>query len=93
MRATLDALGDARTVWVADSFQGFPVDEAGEHIDLSTYDFLAVPLEEVRENFARFGLRGRASASSPASSRTRSRRWPAGAGRSCGSTATPTRRP
>ena len=56
MRATLDALGDAdRTVWVADSFQGFPVDEAGEHIDLSTYDFLAVPIEEVRENFARFG--------------------------------------
>ena len=56
MRATLGALGDTdRTVWVADSFQGFPVDQAGEHIDLSTYDFLAVPLEEVRANFARFG--------------------------------------
>ena len=56
MRATLDALGDAaRTVWVADSFQGFPDDEAGEHIDLSLYEFLAVPLEEVKANFARFG--------------------------------------
>ena len=40
MRATLDALGDTRTVWVADSFQGFPDDEAGERIDLSTYEFL-----------------------------------------------------
>jgi O-methyltransferase len=57
MRATLDTLGeDARTVCVADSFQGFPEDEAGEPLDLSTYDFLAVPLEEVKANFARFGL-------------------------------------
>jgi O-methyltransferase len=56
MRATLDCLGDSeRTVWVADSFQGFPDDEAGEHIDLSTYEFLSVPLEEVKANFARFG--------------------------------------
>jgi hypothetical protein len=57
MRATLDTLGETgRTVYVADSFQGFPADAAGEDIDLSTYDFLAVPLEEVRANFARFGL-------------------------------------
>jgi hypothetical protein len=57
MRATLDALGeDAREVWVADSFQGFPVDDAVGEIDLGTYDFLAVPLEEVQANFARFGL-------------------------------------
>jgi O-methyltransferase len=56
MRATLDSLGDSeRTVVVADSFQGFPDDEAGEHIDLSTYEFLSVPLEEVEANFARFG--------------------------------------
>jgi O-methyltransferase len=56
MRATLDALGDRdRTVWVADSFQGFP-SEAGEHVDLSAYEFLAAPLEDVRANFARFGL-------------------------------------
>jgi O-methyltransferase len=56
MRATLDCFGDSeRSVWVADSFQGFPDDEAGEHIDLSTYEFLSVPLEEVKANFARFG--------------------------------------
>jgi O-methyltransferase len=55
MRATLDSLGaDERTVHVADSFQGFPA--AGELGDLSTIDFLAVPLDEVRDSFARFGL-------------------------------------
>ena len=55
MRATLDALGDReRTVWVADSFQGFPED-AGEHVELSAYEFLAAPLDEVKANFARFG--------------------------------------
>jgi hypothetical protein len=57
MRATLDTLGEHdRDVYVADSFEGFPVDEDGEHIDLSTYDFLSVPLEEARGNFARLGL-------------------------------------
>jgi O-methyltransferase len=56
MRATLDTLGDAeRTVWVADSFQGFPDDAAGEHVDLSAYEFLTAPLDEVKANFARFG--------------------------------------
>ncbi len=65
MRATLDTLGAAeRTVWVADSFQGFPKPEppgtpSGYTGSLAPYfaafDFLAVPLEEVRENFARFG--------------------------------------
>jgi O-methyltransferase len=55
MRAALDALGDReRTVWVADSFQGFPED-AGEHVELSAYEFLAAPLDEVKANFARFG--------------------------------------
>jgi O-methyltransferase len=54
MRATLDALGDARTVCVADSFTGFPDDAAG---DLPGFDFLAVPLEEVRASFARHGLK------------------------------------
>ena len=55
MRAALDALGAAdRTVWVADSFEGFPKAHA-EDKDLSGYDFLAVPLEEVRGSFARFG--------------------------------------
>jgi Macrocin-O-methyltransferase (TylF) len=55
MRATLDGLGAAdRTVWVADSFAGFPKAQA-EDKDLSGHDFLAVPLEEVKGNFARFG--------------------------------------
>jgi O-methyltransferase len=55
MRATLDSLGATeRTVYVADSFQGFPAaDELG---DLNANDFLAVPADEVRESFARFGL-------------------------------------
>jgi O-methyltransferase len=58
MRATLDCLGDARTVWVADSFQGFPAgDEAdSEAARLSDVDFLAVAVDEVRATFARLGL-------------------------------------
>jgi O-methyltransferase len=66
MRAALDSLpggrGRDRTVWVADSFQGFPETEAGvpEQVRFTTFlrefDFLAVSLEEVRDNFARFGL-------------------------------------
>jgi O-methyltransferase len=56
-RATLDGLGDDRAVWVADSFEGFPeVDDAdSEAFRLSALDFLAAPLEEVRESFARLG--------------------------------------
>ena len=49
-------------------------------------------VDEVEASFARFGLE-RACASCPASSRRRCRRWRAAAGRSSGSTATPTRRP
>lgn len=62
MRATLDSLGAReRTVWVADSFQGFPAADrpdgaADLSADLAAFDFLAVPREEVEENFARFGL-------------------------------------
>ena len=57
MRATLDSLGDQRTVWVADSFQGFPPTAAPDAggADLSAFDFLAVPLDEVRESFSRLG--------------------------------------
>jgi O-methyltransferase len=56
MRATLDTLGDeTRTVWVADSFQGFPAGE-GRDEEWSAMEFLRVPAEEVRENFARLGL-------------------------------------
>jgi O-methyltransferase len=55
MRATLDTL-DAhdRTVWVADSFQGFP--EPDRQKGLSAADYLAVSLEQVKGNFERFGL-------------------------------------
>ena len=64
-RATLDSLGDeTRTVWVADSFQGFPVTDrqaAKEYPRtlepyLAVFDFLAAPLEQVQAAFARFGL-------------------------------------
>src|ERR1700736_6093465 len=57
MRATLDSLGAVdRTVWVADSFEGFPTSDTPHEDDLAAFDFLAVPLDEVRANFARFGL-------------------------------------
>lgn len=64
MRATLDTLGQRdRTVWVADSFQGFPAapnraNDDGYSLwsDLAGADFLAVPLEEVQASFARLGL-------------------------------------
>ena len=51
MRATLDTLGESRTVWVADSFAGFPADSS-----LEDYDFLAAPLEEVQASFERLGV-------------------------------------
>jgi O-methyltransferase len=62
MRAILEAYGDTeRQVWVADSFQGlprpdperWPAEAGDEHW---TMDQLAVPLEEVQANFARYGL-------------------------------------
>jgi O-methyltransferase len=58
MRATLDSLGAReRTVFVADSFEGFPSpdDEHPDRERLNVVDFLAAPLEEVKSNFARFG--------------------------------------
>ena len=62
MRGLLKALGDTtRTVWVADSFAGLPepdVDAYPEDADeyLHEVDELAVSLETVRSNFARFDL-------------------------------------
>lgn len=62
MRAVLEAYGDTeRQVWVADSFQGLPQPDPGrwpaeagdEHW---TREQLAVPVEEVKANFARYGL-------------------------------------
>jgi len=62
MRAVLEARGDTdRVVWVADSFQGvpppdperYPADSGDTHW---TWDELAVPVEQVRANFAKYGL-------------------------------------
>jgi Macrocin-O-methyltransferase (TylF) len=65
MRATLDTLSaEDRTVWVADSFQGFPDREPGDAQNgyatslapyFAVFDFLAVPLEEVQASFVRLG--------------------------------------
>jgi O-methyltransferase len=57
MRAVLDALGSTdRIVVVADSFEGFPDIDAAESdgVDYS-YEFLVAALDDVRDNFARFG--------------------------------------
>jgi hypothetical protein len=62
MRALLKAYGITdRSVWVADSFSGVPPPnaeryplDAGMRLDVFTQ--LAVPMEEVQQNFARYGL-------------------------------------
>jgi O-methyltransferase len=62
MRAVLKAYGDlSRKVWLADSFHGFPKpDEESYPADrgdaLWAFPQLAVPLETVKTNFARYGL-------------------------------------
>ncbi len=62
MRAALKAYGDAtRTVWVADSFAGLPAPDGRYHQDQGNTlhensDILAVSLEQVQENFRRYGL-------------------------------------
>lgn len=64
MRGVLKAYGDTtRIVWVADSFQGLPKSDTGRYAKDASGDWnepywraLAVPLEEVRANFARYGL-------------------------------------
>lgn len=62
MRAVLKAYGDTkRVVWVADSFQGlpkpdekrYPKDKGDRHW---SYPQLAVPLEQVKNNFGKYGL-------------------------------------
>jgi O-methyltransferase len=62
MRAILEAYGDTeRQVWVADSFQGlprpdperWPAEAGDEHWRMGQ---LAVSLEDVQANFARYGL-------------------------------------
>ncbi len=62
MRGILKAHDVAdRAVWVADSFEGLPPPDAVNYpadsgLDLSTIAGLAVSLETVRDNFARYGL-------------------------------------
>jgi O-methyltransferase len=62
MRAVLEAYGDAdRVVWAADSFRGLPKPDAERYpadswIRLWREPDLAVPLEQVQANFARYGL-------------------------------------
>jgi O-methyltransferase len=62
MRAVLKAHSVTdRRVFVADSFEGLPVPDADtypvdEGCQLHEWEFLAVPLEEVKENFARYDL-------------------------------------
>jgi hypothetical protein len=62
MRAILKARGDTdRLVWVADSFAGLPPPDTArfpcdEGITLHQFPQLAVSLENVRENFRRYGL-------------------------------------
>jgi O-methyltransferase len=62
MRGILQAYGIAdRTVWVADSFCGLPLPDAGRYPEDAgdthhTFDALAVSEEEVRQNFERYGL-------------------------------------
>jgi hypothetical protein len=67
MRGILKAYGvHDRTVWVADSFEGLPKPDPEKFpLEAATHDgkmmkdvfhHLAVTLDEVRENFARFGL-------------------------------------
>jgi O-methyltransferase len=62
MRGVLAALGDPqRSVWVADSFEGLPPPDPVAHpadagLDWSGVEVLKVAAEQVRANFARYGL-------------------------------------
>lgn len=62
MRGILAAWGVRdRTVWVADSFEGLPPPDAANYpADAGdphhTFSYLAVPLEEVKANFERYGV-------------------------------------
>jgi O-methyltransferase len=62
MRSILEAYGaHDRRVWVADSFEGLPKPDAERYPHdagdtFHTYPELAISLEKVQENFARYGL-------------------------------------
>ena len=61
-RAILDQHGETtRNIWLADSFEGMPVPTEGDKSkstdeDFSDRDFLVATMDEVKANFARFGL-------------------------------------
>jgi len=61
MRGVLRALGDTeRRVWVADSFRGLPVPDPEQHPPDQSLSLdhpaLAVSLDQVKANFAKYGL-------------------------------------
>jgi O-methyltransferase len=59
MRGVLEAYGvEDRLVWVADSFRGLPPPDPDRDHGVEPHEmgWLAVPIEEVRENFERYGL-------------------------------------
>jgi O-methyltransferase len=61
MRGALKAYGDTtRKVWAADSFQGLPKPESNDPSQVADqlwkFPELAISLEQVKENFARYGL-------------------------------------
>lgn len=62
MRGLLEAYGvEDRTVWVADSFEGLPKADYERYpreseMEFHRFEGLAVSLDEVRENFHRYGL-------------------------------------
>ncbi len=58
-RAALDLYGGQdRTVWLADSFAGMPARKEADMVDVNYVgtEYLAVSLQQVQSNFARFGL-------------------------------------
>ena len=62
MRAVHKAHGVTdRVVWVADSFEGLPAPNPEKYpadagFDISEFELMAVPIEEVKRNFQRYGL-------------------------------------
>ncbi len=61
MRGILAAYGDPdRKVWVCDSFEGLPEHDGRYEADIGdqfhTFSELAISVEEVQENFSRYGL-------------------------------------
>ena len=67
MRAALEAYGDtARSVWIADSFEGLPEPDAQKYpleakayhgvVQSKVMNHLAASIEDVQDNFRKFGL-------------------------------------